>query len=226
MTRIRCHKPSAALVISCIALIFAMGGTGYAAMGIAKNSVGTAQLRKGAVTEPKIAKKTLRALEGARGPAGPEGALGPAGTPGAAGKQGVTGATGPLGPTSGTSAGIVESPSGTGFNPFGENGSVTLPTAGKVLVEISGTFVIECSASGSCSATVAGFVDGAPVPGAWENLNAAKSAGDTENLAVSGIAVNVPAGTHTVQLETSLSSDVSSTNFENLHLTAVALGNS
>jgi hypothetical protein len=211
-----------------------MTGTGYAAISIPKNSVGTGQLRNGAVTEQKIAKKTVRAFQGARGPAGavgaagptgPAGAPGPAGATGPAGTPGTTGATGPQGPTSGTSAGSVETISSAGFSPFGSSGTVTLSAPGKVLVEVSGFYLIVCSAAGSCSATVSAFLDGTAVPGAHETLNAAASQEDAEQIAVSGIAVNVPAGTHTVQLETQLSSSVSTTNSENFHLTAVALGN-
>jgi hypothetical protein len=102
---------------------------------------------------------------------------------------------------------------------------VTLPAPGKVLVDVSGFDFILCSASGSCSATISAFIDGTAVPGAHENLNAAVSSEDAAEIATSGIAVNVPAGTHTVQLEMKLSTFVATTNSENLHLTAIALGN-
>ena len=219
------HWTSPATVISFIALTVAMGGTGYAAISIPKESVGTAQLRNAAVTRQKIAPNTLRTLMGARGPAG---ATGPPGATGPAGQQGATGLPGPEGspgPTSGTSAGSVEELSSTGFTPFGSSGTVTLPAAGKVLVEVSGFYFIQCSAAGSCSATVSGFVDGTAVPGAHENLNAAANSGGAAEIAVSGIVINVPAGTHTIQLETKDSATVAVTNSENLHVTAVALGN-
>lgn len=228
------HRTSPAIVISVIALIVAMGGTGYAAVSLPKNSVGTAQLRNGAVTKQKIARKTLGAFKGAGGPAGATGntgATGPAGQQGAtgpAGQAGATGVAGPeglLGPTSGTSAGSVEELSSTGFTPFGSSGTVTLPAAGKVLVEVSGFDFILCSAAGSCSATISGFVDGTAVPGAHENLNAAANSESAAQIAVSGIVVNVPAGTHTIQLETKESASVAITNSEDLHVTAVALGN-
>jgi hypothetical protein len=113
--RMKRHNASPAIVISFIALIVAMGGTGYAAISIPKNSVGTPQLRNGAVTKQKIAPNTLGALAGARGPAG---ATGHTGATGPAGQQGATGVPGPeglLGPTSGTSAGSVEELSSTGL---------------------------------------------------------------------------------------------------------------
>jgi len=48
LTRLR---PSPAMVVACIALIVALGGSAYA---LKKNSVGTKQLKKGAVTTKKI----------------------------------------------------------------------------------------------------------------------------------------------------------------------------
>lgn len=44
------RMPSPALVVSVLALIIALGGTSYAALKLPKNSVGTKQLRNGAVT--------------------------------------------------------------------------------------------------------------------------------------------------------------------------------
>jgi hypothetical protein len=48
------RRPSAAIVISCVALFMSLGGVGYAAISIPNNSVGTAQLRNNAVTNSKI----------------------------------------------------------------------------------------------------------------------------------------------------------------------------
>jgi hypothetical protein len=46
--------PSPATLIALVALIIALGGTSYAAISPPKNSVGTKQIRKGAVTKSKI----------------------------------------------------------------------------------------------------------------------------------------------------------------------------
>jgi hypothetical protein len=59
MKRLRLSLPSPALVISIIALIVAMGGTGYAALKLPKNSVGTKQLKKNAVTGSKVKNSSL-----------------------------------------------------------------------------------------------------------------------------------------------------------------------
>ena len=49
------HRPSPAMVVACLALLVALGGTSIAAVtAIAPNSVGTAQIRAGAVTAAKI----------------------------------------------------------------------------------------------------------------------------------------------------------------------------
>lgn len=51
---LRWRRPSPALAISLVALFVSLGGVGYAAIRIPHNSVGTAQLRNGAVTNVKI----------------------------------------------------------------------------------------------------------------------------------------------------------------------------
>jgi hypothetical protein len=66
-------------VVALVALFVALRGAAYAAIQLPKNSVGTKQLRKGAVTKVKIKPATVKALRGATGPAGPPGPVGPAG---------------------------------------------------------------------------------------------------------------------------------------------------
>jgi hypothetical protein len=56
---LRSRRPSPALVISIIALVMAMGGTGYAALKLPKNSVGSPQLKKNAVTGSKVKNASL-----------------------------------------------------------------------------------------------------------------------------------------------------------------------
>jgi hypothetical protein len=46
--------PSPAMVVACLALGIALGGTSYAAIKLPRNSVGTKQLKKNAVTSPKV----------------------------------------------------------------------------------------------------------------------------------------------------------------------------
>jgi hypothetical protein len=86
-------RPSPALVVASLALAVALGGTGYAAIVLPPNSVGTAQLRNGAVVAAKIKQHSLVAAnfrQGAlpAGPAGPVGLAGPAGPAGPSGAKG------------------------------------------------------------------------------------------------------------------------------------------
>lgn len=84
--------------LAIVALVFAVSGTSYAAIGLPAGSVGTRQLRTGAVTLSKISNATQLSLRGDTGPAGPQGATGPQGPTGAPGHAGDQGATGPQGP--------------------------------------------------------------------------------------------------------------------------------
>ena len=99
------RRPSPALVIACISLLVAMGGTGYAtALQVPRNSVGPAQLKTAAVTNPKLARNAVTSIKVANGslvradfragslpagPAGPTGPAGPAGPPGVSGVERV-----------------------------------------------------------------------------------------------------------------------------------------
>jgi len=79
-----------ATVIALLALFVALGGTTYAATSLPRNSVGTKQLKNGAVTKAKINKRTISALQGSRGLQGPQG------IPGAKGPKGDQGPPGPV----------------------------------------------------------------------------------------------------------------------------------
>jgi hypothetical protein len=86
MSRIRRHLTYANVVAS-LALFLAIGGVSYAAIKLPKNSVGTKQLKNGAVTGKKLAPATAKSLAQA-GSVGPQGPLGPAGPQGAPGEPG------------------------------------------------------------------------------------------------------------------------------------------
>jgi hypothetical protein len=78
-------------ILSVIAVFLALGGASYAAISLPKNSVGTAQIRAGAVTAGKLADESVggnalsdgvRASLDRAGPPGPRGEAGPAGPQG------------------------------------------------------------------------------------------------------------------------------------------------
>ena len=98
MRRIIHRRPSAALVVACIALLVALGGTSVAAVSqlVPRNSVGTVQLRSNAVVSAKVRNRSLLAVDFRQGqiPAGPTGPAGPAGPAGAAGPAGPAGPAG------------------------------------------------------------------------------------------------------------------------------------
>jgi len=57
----RIRRPSPALVIACVALLVALGGTGYATVvNVPRNSVGTLELKRSAVKSAKIAPSAVR----------------------------------------------------------------------------------------------------------------------------------------------------------------------
>jgi len=59
MKLLRRYLPSPAMVVACLALLVALGGTSYAAIKLPRNSVGNIQLKRGAVTGIKVRNNTL-----------------------------------------------------------------------------------------------------------------------------------------------------------------------
>ena len=84
------------MVVALLALFVAMGGTGYAALNLPRNSVGAKQLKKNAVRSSKVKDRSLRARDFARGqlPRGKQGVPGPPGDRGATGRRGAPGSPG------------------------------------------------------------------------------------------------------------------------------------
>jgi hypothetical protein len=89
------HRPSPAMVVACIALAVALGGTSVAAIqALPKNSVGTRHLKKNAVTSLKVKNRSLlardfKAGQLPRGPKGDKGDQGNQGNPGPPGAANV-----------------------------------------------------------------------------------------------------------------------------------------
>jgi hypothetical protein len=90
-------RPSPAMLVALLALFVALGGTGYAALKLPKNSVGSKQIKSNAVTSPKVKARSLRlsdfnaaARAGLRGSQGPQGLGGPQGPKGDTGAAATT----------------------------------------------------------------------------------------------------------------------------------------
>lgn len=82
------NRLSYANVVATLALFIALGGTSYAALKLPKNSVGSTQIKTGAVHTGEIANRTIRlgdislsARSSLRGQVGSQGPQGPAGAP-------------------------------------------------------------------------------------------------------------------------------------------------
>lgn len=112
-------RPSPATVIAMIALAVALGGTGYAAIVLPANTVGTKQLRPNAVTSGKVKDGTLLSTDFKSGQL-------PAGAPGT---PGVAGPSGPSDAYSGLKNGPVAVPA-----LMTTLATLNIPSAGKVVV--------------------------------------------------------------------------------------------
>jgi Collagen triple helix repeat (20 copies) len=144
-------------VIATIALFLALGGSAWAATNLPKNSVGPAQLKKGAVTPTKInraAKAMLKGTAGERGSPGPRGEAGAKGEPG---PKGDTGDIGPRGPSATYSKFDNGPPSGP------RSVSVSVPAGnyvalGSMVANFTGTGYVEvnCFLTGSTGSTGVG----------------------------------------------------------------------
>lgn len=67
-------RPSPALVVACLALVVALGGTSYAdVLNVPFNSVGTSQLRANAVVSSKVKNRSLLAIDFTAGQLGVRG---------------------------------------------------------------------------------------------------------------------------------------------------------
>ncbi len=112
--------------LALLAMFVALGGTSVAATNalVPRNSVASPQVVNGSLLRADLAKTTIKALKGNRGPrglAGPQGATGAQGQTGAdstvpgaqgpAGPKGATGAQGPAGPKGATGP---QGPAGSG----------------------------------------------------------------------------------------------------------------
>src|SRR6201996_909465 len=105
-------RPTYSNIVATLALFFALAGGAWAATQLPKESVGSTQLKDGAVTPGKLSAQAKKSFTGARGEAGAQGALGPRGTEGQRGENGAVGATGMQGLRGATGATGAAGPRG------------------------------------------------------------------------------------------------------------------
>lgn len=183
------RRPSPALVVACIALVVALGGTATAASVAIRSS---AQIAPGVIQKSDLSTRALRSLtktgpagpagaagvagergaDGATGPAGPRGDAGPQGERGAAGPAGATGAQGAAGDDgkdafTDVDADFSQNPystSGTTYMALnGVDATVTVPAArhATVVAHFSAEAVMFGTAGDRCSVRI--LIDGEPM---------------------------------------------------------------
>jgi hypothetical protein len=179
---VRIRKPSPAMLVAFAALVVSLGGTSYAALSLPAGSVGPKELRKNAVTAPKVKDGSLlvkdfrsserRLLQGPRGPQasvgpqGPAGPAGPGGPPGPAGPQGAQGAQGargPAGPTGPTGEVGVTGPTG----PAGPTNTIVRRESG---ITEDTTAIIQCGGTDTAGTgrALGGGVSAEPDSNSWD----------------------------------------------------------
>ena len=180
MQRIR-SRLTFANVLSCLALFIALGGAAYAATKLPKNSVGSKQIKKEAVTPAKLSKSAKSTLAGPAGPAGPKGPKGATGATGARGLKGDTGAKGDTGP---------QGPGATTLTYDAAASASPTPTVVGTVLGV--TFSAECSIPGAGEAEVKLFVLTSDGSLRWDTGTETTDNGTNEGRSSS---VNAPAGT-------------------------------
>ena len=213
-------RPSPALVIATVALVFSLTGTGWAVTQLPRNSVGTSQLKQNAVTGSKIkngtiesgdlsstARGALRGATGPQGPAGPQGATGP---------QGASGIVAQVpGMVRGSGSGEFYPPTG---NPtVVTTGPLTTTSAGPVFAFGRGVFETQNGdvCTGAAGPKVALYVGDVAVENSGLQFpEYASGSNNRHTISIFGVTPVLAAGTHRVRMVVGCS-DNSTPNFSN-----------
>jgi hypothetical protein len=148
-------------VVGYAALFVALSGTSYAVTRLPKDavgnrqlkdrSVGTKELKNGAVTKAKLAKSVLPKL--ATSVAGPAGTVGPAGPQGPQGDRGPQGGKGDPGPSAGRTVTSSVSSATACRNTESVRRTITVPTTSRIFSEANLSWY-GTSANNSVQATI------------------------------------------------------------------------
>ncbi len=175
---------SPSMVVACVALLIALGGTGVAAVTAAlpHNSVGTAQLQANAVTSAKVKNGSLLKADFKVGQI-------PAGLPGPPGAQGAAGAAGAAGPAGPAGAGAKWALVKSDGTIVAQSGGITLtskPGVGQYILDfgaaVTGHLIVVSSAHAS-DLGFRGVVSAGPCGGTAEG-SACPSGNDTNHVRV------------------------------------------
>jgi hypothetical protein len=215
---LRCHH------IGIAALFIALSGTAYAAT-LPRNSVGTQQLKRNAVTSSKVKNASLRAVDFRRGqlpagPQGPKGDTGAQGDPGPKGDFGARGSTGPRGPSdafAGSAEPIVKAP----LDPPFALVSLALP---------GGAFVVEANMVVDGTNSVTGISCGLGPPGfpaAGEEVDAvdfALASSTDQSVTLFGMLELDGPGTVSLECDLSAATGSGTLTFDDIDIGAIQTG--
>ncbi len=182
-TKLR-EKLSYSNVVSTFCLFLILGGgAAYAAAHLPKNSVGAKQLKKNAVTPPKVAASTIKLFSGQKG------------------DQGIQGIPGPPGPTAGVAGGFNDPPATFDFA-AAPSQTISFPSAGKLFAMGSIQSQVNCTSSGTqCTLELGLYVDGHPVAGTLREESAPATATSAiRDIDMFGVTGTLPAGPHTITI--------------------------
>ncbi len=176
--------PSPSLIVSTVALVFALGGTSYALTALPKNSVGTTQIKNSAVTGAKIKNSAVTGAKIKNGTIESVDLASGVSISGAVGATGAAGATGAVGATGPTASAMARTTSNTAINAgttvevirlttaSTTSGALTLTTTMRVVVSAS-VWIYKGSAGSDASYGMAACeIQYAPSGGSFTSVGA------------------------------------------------------
>ncbi len=186
-------------VMATIAVFLVLGGSAVAATHLPGDSVGTKQLKKGAVTPGKLSTKTRRVFAGLAGPTGNTGPKGDVGPQGPQGPRGLPGMEGGREPFVIDAGGEVADIRGVGTIPLDGTTSWTSTTGrvGLLLGKLTTTMAAEPGAASGCTGVATVFDNGTQVATVFVTTSGQSFEEGSASLMPTGIDIDEP-GVHTI----------------------------